>query len=349
MSTRANCWYIETELYYFCYVSCCIWYVDSLFPQSSSFVRNIVYERQGGEPKIIDFGLSKQHITRETLMKCRVGTLLCMSPEVLRGQYTSKADVWSIGTIAYTLISGKRPFGGENNREIANQILDGKPYSMQRSVAWKNISADAKEFVQWLMTHNPEKRPSATKALTHPWLRRMSRRLPSDDNTTSGTDALSRVHNALLIASGSSAFDKLVAMMIAYETPSAALEEYREAFETMDPAHTGSIKYFQFRSALKKSQCNLSESDMKQIFQGMDIDESGAVDYTEFLALALLAQGRFEEDQMAKAFHKLDVDKNGTITKEDLCKVLGKQCCTVNCDNVVQIVMEKYDADHDGK
>lgn len=95
------------------------------------------------EIKLIDFGLSKTYVGGQTLTE-GVGTVSCywaaalrcdamrcilllyalahpccnssqiytMAPEVLMGTYTSQADLWSIGVIAYMLLSSNMPFYG---------------------------------------------------------------------------------------------------------------------------------------------------------------------------------------------------------------------------------------------
>ena len=70
-------------------------------------LENIVFARNM-EPKIIDFGLATKYLSQEYKnMTDRVGTLYSMAPQVLQGVYTSKCDMWSIGVIAYILLSGR--------------------------------------------------------------------------------------------------------------------------------------------------------------------------------------------------------------------------------------------------
>lgn len=48
-----------------------------------------------------------------------------MAPEVLRQQYTKEADLWSIGVIAYMLLSSQMPFYGRTRVKIAERIMIG--------------------------------------------------------------------------------------------------------------------------------------------------------------------------------------------------------------------------------
>lgn len=82
---------------------------------------NFLFE--GNEIKLIDFGLSK--ICKETYMKTLVGSAHYLAPEMLRGKYDAKCDMWAVGVIMYTMICGKHPFYGANNKEIFKKILGG--------------------------------------------------------------------------------------------------------------------------------------------------------------------------------------------------------------------------------
>ena len=66
---------------------------------------------QNDQVKIIDFGLA---VTNEKNIKMRrlAGTPYYMAPEVLKGSYNDKADMWSLGVLLYTLVSGYLPFQG---------------------------------------------------------------------------------------------------------------------------------------------------------------------------------------------------------------------------------------------
>jgi serine/threonine protein kinase len=48
-----------------------------------------------------------------------------MAPEVLKGKYTKQADLWSVGVIAYMLMSSQMPFYGRARSDIVDQIMIG--------------------------------------------------------------------------------------------------------------------------------------------------------------------------------------------------------------------------------
>ena len=59
--------------------------------------------------RLIDFGLSKASRNKQNFTEV-AGTSYYMSPEVLNGSYGTEADIWSLGVILYTLVSGYLPF-----------------------------------------------------------------------------------------------------------------------------------------------------------------------------------------------------------------------------------------------
>jgi len=120
---------------------------------------------------VADFGLSG----RSPGQTC-CGSPSYIAPEVInvgylrtvREPYDTKCDIWSVGVIAYILLSGKMPFHGRNFKETFGKIVKNQ-WSFVGDV-WKSVSPDAIDFVKFLLTPDPKRRPTATEALKHKWV-----------------------------------------------------------------------------------------------------------------------------------------------------------------------------------
>ncbi len=82
-----------------------------------------------GEPKIMDFGLAKIEAGADlTVAGQSVGTPLFMSPEQVQGQkLDGRSDLFSLGSVLYTLLTGTRAFAAESVARIMNRVADHDP------------------------------------------------------------------------------------------------------------------------------------------------------------------------------------------------------------------------------
>lgn len=121
--------------------------------------------------KISDFGLSKL-VQNDSVLRTLCGTPLYVAPEVLltngRGEYTEKVDIWSLGVVLFTCLSGTLPFANEYGCPATDQIKRGQFHF--RSNNWKFVSITAKALIRELLTTDVTKRPSIDQLLKHQWL-----------------------------------------------------------------------------------------------------------------------------------------------------------------------------------
>lgn len=98
-------------------------------------LENFVFEDDSmdSELKLIDFGLSK-HFEQAEVLHGAVGTPFYVAPEVLSNHYNSKCDVWSIGVMAYMLLSGYPPFDGETDRQTL-ELVKVQPVGFNHKVS----------------------------------------------------------------------------------------------------------------------------------------------------------------------------------------------------------------------
>ncbi|PHZ12421.1 calcium/calmodulin dependent protein kinase 2 [Rhizopus microsporus ATCC 52813] len=124
---------------------------------------------EDAELLITDFGLSKLLKNHDQVLTTACGTPGYVAPEVLLGTGHGKpVDLWSVGVIMYTLLSGYTPFYGEDQNELFSAIMSGR-YEFDDEY-WSEISAEAKNLIDRLLTFDPKDRITAEEALEHPWI-----------------------------------------------------------------------------------------------------------------------------------------------------------------------------------
>ncbi|XP_052851671.1 ovarian-specific serine/threonine-protein kinase Lok isoform X1 [Drosophila gunungcola] len=135
---------------------------------------NVLLETNDEETllKVSDFGLSK-FVQKDSVMRTLCGTPLYVAPEVLitggREAYTKKVDIWSLGVVLFTCLSGTLPFSDEYGTPAAQQIKKGR-FAYGHS-AWKGVSQRAKLLINQMLIVDPERRPSIDDVLQCTWLR----------------------------------------------------------------------------------------------------------------------------------------------------------------------------------
>lgn len=110
-------------------------------------------KRKTNHVKLIDFGFAKfcRNKTQEQLSQV-LGTPYYMSPEVLRGKYDKRCDLWAIGVLSYVLLSGRQPFFGTEEIDLDTKILTND-YDFPKA-HWSQISNNAIKFIERLIEPN---------------------------------------------------------------------------------------------------------------------------------------------------------------------------------------------------
>ena len=105
-------------------------------------------------------------------LKKMIGTPYYAAPEVLpHSPFPLKgaaSDVWSLGVIAFVLLSGRPPFGGRDDAEVARRVAVGK-FSF-RGEAWSSVSDAAKSAISSMLEKDPSRRATAAQVLESEWL-----------------------------------------------------------------------------------------------------------------------------------------------------------------------------------
>jgi len=281
---------------------------------------------QDSELKMIDFGLSK-HFKFGEVHHEAVGTPYTVAPEVIRGSYDERCDIWAIGVITFLLLSGDPPFGGCGGPEplmtVRSNILRGS-FSFAPEDIWSNVSCEAREFIKSLLKTNPQSRPTAKEAQKHNWLSYWSGRNRTDDDNRLSPNVV----KALVSFKEFSDMRKLLCEVLSFTLLPDQIKELRKEFEKMDTDGSGEISLAALKQVLIEnagagSLGSLTEEEVEDIFNAMRVRKSEQrIHWHEFIA-AGISQCQVDDRNLRLAFDRLDSDHKGYITFENVMDLMG--------------------------
>jgi len=278
---------------------------------------NLLYkDKAPGAPlKLIDFGLAIRLNAGEKATEV-CGTTSYMAPEVLQGSYGVECDVWSLGVIAYFMLSGTLPFPGKNDDEKEARILAGEYPTEGRH--WAHVSKDGINFVRQMLVANPKKRLSNKAAMKHGWITHRAQHAnePLGENVAESLKRYADAHR----------FEKAVRHQMATSLTGSELHRLRNVFEKLDVEGTGSISIKELQLTLQahgqddKTKELLSKLDLSSF----DLDGDGSIDWQEFVAGAMEDHEVYNEDNLDKVFQKADTNGDGTLCHREVTAMLGE-------------------------
>jgi serine/threonine-protein kinase len=163
---------------------------------------NVMLVEDGGRviPKLIDFGIAGVASTswsrKLTAHGMLIGSPIYMAPEQVRGKGgdpDERTDVWGVSTMLYELVSGLRPFGGQNSASIIIDIIyarlprpeqlaaDRKLWAIvEKGLAkapedrWPTMNALGEALAGWAVASGAEYDITGASLAVH-WLQRKTR------------------------------------------------------------------------------------------------------------------------------------------------------------------------------
>lgn len=288
-------------------------------------------ESNGALLKLIDFGFSKQ-LGSEKLMGAQ-GSTMYMAPEVFTGNYDMQCDMWSIGVIAFMMMTSVPPFlrlgddGCVDFNGTRKLVMSGG-FSYP---AKPELSPEAKDFIGKLLVVDPQQRFTAVEAQKHTWLRQ------DQEVANLDVDIIQRLEEF----PKKTKLQQTVLQVLAYLLTPAQIGQLRVEFMKLDRAateekcvpdddsnkvmcyHTGEVSYEQFASCMKAADADTDETRLKEVFKSLDFDNAGIIHWNEFLA-ATMNYAVLSEKELQKAFNRLDCDNSGYITFDNLKNLVGE-------------------------
>lgn len=300
---------------------------------------------QNGEPKIIDFGLSKDIGQSIRELKTIAGSKMFMAPEIIdHTSHSFPCDMWSLGIILFMMLSGSHPFDPNNlEHEIVNDALIFLP-------EWDRISQLAKDLIRGLLEKNPYKRLNAKSALDHIWFKTQlgvtdeSPMLPKECDSAqlrkyNEEKALKKqvsvdVVNKLSKYRAQSKVKVAALNVFLHMVDPKDIEPLIAQFKKMDTEKTGLITARQLHTAMQEKDINLNEEEVKEIIAEMDLNGNQKINYSEFLTATVEVKQFMTDEKLFIMFKHFDVEDKGFVTSANISQTMSKMGKMITCEEL---------------
>ncbi|XP_058100260.1 mitogen-activated protein kinase kinase kinase 5 isoform X3 [Magnolia sinica] len=126
-----------------------------------------------GVVKLADFGMAK-HLSGQAAALSMKGSPYWMAPEVMQAMmqkeacYDHAVDIWSLGCTIIEMFTGKPPWSEFEGAAAMFKIMKNESPPIPDT-----LSPEGKNFIQFCLRRNPAERPSASKLLEHPFIKKL--------------------------------------------------------------------------------------------------------------------------------------------------------------------------------
>ena len=295
-------------------------------------LENFLFSRNDPDSdlKMIDFGLAK-HFNPLQDNHDVVGTPYTVAPEVIKGVYDERCDLWGVGVLTFLLLSGDAPFGGcyeGDDLGLVREAILNRSFAFDPPGIWNSISPEARVFIDSLLVTDPHVRPTAQAAQHAEWLQMWSKH-SSDSSTLEDMVLSPEFTQALVSFRDCTEIEKLLREVLSFSLLPDQVGTVSREFHKLDTEGSGEISLFSLRCALMQatehchdSAVRLSEQDIEEIFNALRVRKTETtIHWHEFVA-ATLSQCCIDERNLKLAFDRLSNCKDH-IALQDLTMLIG--------------------------
>lgn len=321
---------------------------------------NFMVTGQEGIVKMIDFGLAVQ---KADLTEA-AGTSIYRAPEMMipawrrrlsaEGRETSSptydkaVDVWSLGVMLFSLLTGESLFKRTlDARSVRDRLVDPKFVQdrLRHCQALKGCSEEGRDLLSRMLQHDPVERISTTDALHHPFIQRTYYET-LDQNLHPSTEEEPPVDTALLTKFSDFAraprlrqiaILAMTHLLTEQSDHHQDLKSLRHMFRILDQDGDGQISLQELRRLEEYGVA--IPADLADVFSACDVNGTGNMNYVEFFACGL-PSSMIDEGLCTEAFLLLDRNFSGRLEADDLQLLMRKSPRVFGMEEYEAIIQE---------
>jgi len=266
--------------------------------------------------KIIDWGCAQTIKTTKQSNKAD-GTAYYIAPEVLKGEYNEKCDIWACGVIFYILLCGYPPFNGETDDEIYLEVLKGKFEFPEED--WSEVSDEAKNLIKKMLTKDVNKRISALDSMQDPWFKKFEEKEAYDKKLAKNV-----LKNMKKFKKHRTLEKTIISFIINQLVKKEERQELEKQFKDWDTNGDGVLSKEEIINGYKKTYGKVDENEIENMIKSIDLDGNGVIDYNEFLACSMNKDKILRNDNLRICFNEFDKDGSGKISIDEISNIFKK-------------------------
>lgn len=238
-------------------------------------------------------------------------------------------DVWSLGTILFTLCAGRPPFGTGSYKQVSSKV---QKTTWTFGVEFGQYTPQLKDLIETILVVPWMKRPDAQATLELPWL------LKTQTLKVSGGKVASVAFSKLNQFAQQDHVNQTVARLLAdLGLGTDAYTDLEAKFNEMDLNGDGTLTMGELKE-VAAAMPGITPEDLDKIIAKLDRNGNCSVDISEFVAALVMEQDTADEKLIQKAFGKMDKNGDARITKAELFTILRQYSGTLETDEVSAFV-----------